>query len=184
MIAQLFFPKDMKRLVYQLRKESNLNKNALMRIEMRILLTYLLFGGFTCAVAAAIKIEYGTTEAIISFSIGAFILIIITPHLAKHYIRLSYLFTVGKYTTSTKIVFKKYRGALFLHEAWDIEYKYLVGGKEYSSSIRWVPRNQLEQNEINAEQIKIAYHPEKPADSVPVLSRLNRRYKLSSARRK
>ena len=182
MLIQLFFTDELSQIVSRLEREGNLNRNAIRNMDMPIIYITIFIILFTIAVSVALELQYGWIGALIALAIGLSVIAFSVVSLAKSYVRIAYLLVAGDVTLATTVSFEKHRGGGFIHESWNVKYRYQVSGKEYHSVYRWTPRDLVERNEITEEKLQVAFDPQNPKRSIPMLSRIQLRLQLSSAK--
>ena len=174
MIAELFYPKELKKTIADLRAKDDLNEEALRRVNHDIMKKYtvilcifivLLTSAFWAEVFSFFSLILGLVLAT-----GSFILNFTNKYTLPYTIGSK----VDGYITGVnyeKIPFHGYSG-------WSIRYEYAVGSEKFEGSSEGIDPTDVKSEELKqGDRITIFYMPNDPSISVPYLPS---QYKLFS----
>ncbi len=169
MIAELFYPNDLKGIIADLREKGDLNATALDNLAHEI---FVILKGYSALLVLLVILGVVTTNdpvllsTLFIFPVFLFLCIFDINRLTN----ICKLFAVGHTTDAHLDAILKIAPSWALW-AWSFQYSYSIEGREYKRKYK-VLAKYLPQKPHITTNFLIIYNPKKPQDSIPLLPEL------------
>ncbi len=178
MFAELFYPKELKEMVADLRAKDQLDSNALGRMNGYIYRR--TFKYFVCALFLVISCFVFAQKASVMISLAFFCVIcVILFHFKSVEMRIlkfyPILYLKGKTTEGAclELIMKRNpQGPYPMPIGWELKYRFKVNLKEYFASTKIIPWGIVKPVYQKNDAVTVFYDPDNPERSVPYVPAL------------
>lgn len=183
-IAELFYPKNFRELVSDLKTSGHLNQQALDNINQEIINSIYKIGIIALVLIFLCSYQYGFQGMIYSSAIILSLLCLSVYLDAQRYIKIARLLGMGEETIATNVKFKKRTKAFNMQVGWDFYYSFMIDSFEQNSKMLYVFNRFAPEISLLKDNFSVLYDPKNPKDNILLLSEFEHLFNINLNRTK